>query len=247
MPPPLQALLAALLVSAVSLVGVVFFFADWSSRRAMFCMSFAAGVLLASAFLDILPVALARHGDGGILAATLAAVAGFFVLERVLHATHDHHAQESHAVPSGYLILVGDTLHNFVDGVVIAATFMADPALGVTTTLAVAAHELPQEIADFGVLLSANFSRRSALLLNLLSGLAAVAGAAVCIGFQGVVEQHLAWFMAATAGMFIYIAAADLMPEVHHAGPRDGWLYTIPFFVGVALVTLAGATIRGAH
>jgi zinc and cadmium transporter len=245
MSPPLQALLATLLVSAVSLVGIVFFFADWSARRAMFCMSFAAGVLLGAAFLDILPVALARHGNGGVLMATLAAIAGFFVLERVLHATHDHHAHESHAVPSGYLILVGDTLHNFVDGVVIAASFMMDPALGLTATLAVTAHELPQEIADFGVLLSANFSRRSALALNLLSGLAGVIGAATCIAFEGVVEQHLAWLMAATAGMFIYIAASDLMPEVHHAGPRDGWLYTIPFFIGVALIAIVGAVMHG--
>lgn len=245
MSPPLQALLAALLVSLVSLIGVIFFFTDWSARRAMFCMSFAAGVLLGAAFLDILPAALARHGNGSVLSATLAAMAGFFVLERVLHATHDHHAHESHAVPSGYLILVGDTLHNFVDGVAIAATFMMDPALGLTATLAIAAHELPQEIADFGVLLSANFSRRSALLLNLLSGLAAVIGAAACIAFEGLVEQHLAWLMAATAGMFIYIAASDLMPEVHHAGPRDGWLYTIPFFVGVALIAIVGATMHG--
>lgn len=248
MEPIVQALLATLLISLISLVGVVFFFADWSAKRGMVFMSFAAGVLLATAFLEILPSALERHvGHANLLAATLAAIGAFFVLERVLHGLHDHDLHESHAVPSGYLILVGDSLHNFVDGVVIAATFLADPALGVATTIAVAAHELPQEIADYGILLSSNFSRRSALLLNFVSGLASVFGALLCWGFQAWIEPHLAWVMASTAGMFIYVAAADLMPELHHTGTREAWRYTVPFFVGVLLIALLGAIIPEAH
>ncbi len=248
MSPLTQAIIATVIISAISLVGVVFFFADWSARRGMIFMSFAAGVLLATAFLEILPQALHRHvGDANLLAATLAAIGAFFVLERALHGMHDHDLHESHAVPSGYLILVGDTLHNFVDGVVIAATFIADPALGIATTIAVAAHELPQEIADFGILLSSNFSRTSALLLNFGSGLAAVLGALVCWRFQAWVEPHLAWVMAATAGMFIYVAAADLMPELHHTGTRDAWRYSVPFFVGVLLIAALGALIPEAH
>jgi len=249
MPPIAQAILATVILSAVSLIGVVFFFTTWSPRRGMIFMAFAAGVLLATAFLDILPEALHRHaGEGGdLLAATLAAIGAFFVLERTLHGLHDHDLHESHAVPSGYLILVGDTVHNFVDGVVVAATFLVDPALGVATTLAVAAHELPQEIADYGVLLSSNFSRASALLWNFLSGLAAVLGALVCWQFQAVIEPHLAWVMAATAGMFIYIAATDLMPELHHTGPRDAWRYAVPFFVGIGLIAVLGLAFGEAH
>ncbi|MDX2166770.1 MAG: ZIP family metal transporter [Deltaproteobacteria bacterium] len=248
MDPIVQALIATLVISLISLVGVVFFFADWSPQRGMVFMSFAAGVLLATAFLEILPSALERHaGTQNLLAATLAAIGAFFVLERVLHGLHDHDTHESHAVPSGYLILVGDTLHNFVDGVVIAATFLADPALGVATTIAVAAHELPQEIADYGVLLSSNFTRTGALLWNFLSGLAAVLGALLCWGFQDWIEPHLAWVMASTAGMFIYVAAADLMPELHHARTRDAWRYTVPFFVGVLLIAVLGAIIPDAH
>lgn len=249
MSPIAQALLATFLLGAISLVGVAFFFTGWSARRGMVFMSFAAGVLLATAFLDILPEALHRHdGEGGaLLAATLAAIGAFFVLERVLHALHDHDEHESHAVPSGYLILVGDTLHNVVDGVVVAATFLVDPALGVATTVAIAAHEIPQEIADFGVLLSSNFSRGAALLFNGLSGLGAVLGALVCWQFQPLIEPHLAWVMAATAGMFIYIAAADLMPELHHAGPREAWRYTVPFFFGIGLIAALGALLPEAH
>jgi len=246
MSPFSQAILATFLVSVISLVGVVFFFTEWTTRRGMVFMSFAAGVLLATAFLEILPEALERyHGDANLLSATLAAIGAFFVLERALHGLHDHDTHESHAVPSGYLILVGDTIHNFVDGVVIAATFLVDPALGVATTLAVAAHEIPQEVADYGILLSSHFTRAAALTLNFISGLASVLGALVCWQFQDAIEPRLAWVMAATAGMFIYVAASDLMPELHHTGTRDAWRYAVPFFVGIALIAGLGIAIPG--
>ena len=119
---------------------------------------------------------------------------------------------------------------------VIAATFLVNPALGMATTVAVAAHEIPHEIADFGILLNSRFSRSTALLLNFLSGLVAVLGAVWCFWFEGMVDRHLSWFIAGTAGMFIYIAASDLMPELHHARDARTWLYAVPFFLGVALI-----------
>jgi zinc and cadmium transporter len=245
MSPLAQALIATFLVGAVSLVGVLFLFADWSERRAMLFISFGAGVLLATAFLELLPEAVERRQDGGnFFIATLAAMGAFFLLERFLRGFHTHDA--SHAVASGYLVLVGDTLHNFIDGVVIGATFLVSPALGFTTTLAVAAHEIPQEMADFGILLSGNFSRGSALLLNFISGLAAMLGALWCFWFEGVVENHLPWFLAATAGMFIYIAASDLLPELHHSHTRREWIYAVPFFVGVALIAAIGLLLPAA-
>ncbi len=240
------ALIATFLVSATSLVGVVFLFAEWTERWAMMCVSFAAGILLATAFLDMFPQAVAlSHGDGNFFIATLAAMAGFFLLERMLLGFHTHddthdEAHHSHARPTGYFVLIGSTVHNFIDGVVIAASFLVSPALGLSTTLAVAAHEIPHEAADFAVLLNARFSRSAALLLNFLSGLAAMVGALWCFSFEGVVERHVSWFLAATAGMFIYIAASDLMPELHHSRTRREWIYAVPFFVGVALI----ATLR---
>lgn len=233
-PPALLALGATLLVSAVSLLGIVLLFSAWDERRGALVISFAAGVLLATAFLDLLPEAVELGHDQNVLAATLAAMAAFFLLERALHGFHVH--AEDHAAVSGYLILIGDTLHNFIDGVVIAATFLVDPALGLTTTLAVAAHEIPQEIADFGILLRSGFAPRRALLLNLLSALAAVLGAALCLALQEVVTPYLAWFMAATAGMFIYVAASDLLPELHHSPTRHHWHVAAPFVIGMALI-----------
>lgn len=246
MSPLEQSLVATFLVSAISLVGVVFLFGDWSERRAMLFMSFAAGVLLATAFLDMFPEAVERRqDDGNFFIATLAAMGAFFLLERFLLGFHTH--DDSHAGPSGYFVLIGSTVHNFIDGVVIAASFLVSPTLGFTTTLAVAVHEIPHEAADFGILLSARFSRGAALLLNFISGLAAVLGALWCFAFQGLVERHLSWFLAATAGMFIYIAASDLLPELHRSHTRREWLYAAPFFVGVALIAAIGWLVPESH
>lgn len=247
MSPLVQALIATILVSTVSLVGVFVLFADWNERRAMLLVSFAAGVLLATTFLDLLPEAVERSGDrdGNFFVATLAAMAGFFMLERFLRGFHTH--GEGHAAVSGSLVLIGDSVHNFIDGVVIGATFLANPGLGITATLAVAAHEIPQEIADYGILLSSGFSRSRALLLNFASGLFAVLGALVCFCFEGLVEAHLAWFMAATAGMFIYIAASDLIPELHHSDRGREWGYAIALFLGMVLIAGMRAVVPEAH
>jgi len=244
MSPLNLALIATFIVSAISLVGVVFLFADWTERRAMLFISFAAGVLLATAFLEMFPEAVARHqDDGNFFIATLAAMAGFFVLERFLLGFHTH--EESHAIPSGYFVLIGSTVHNFIDGVVIGASFLVSPTLGFSTTLAVAAHEIPHEAADFGILLAAGFRRGTALLLNFISGLAAMLGAWWCFLFEGVVERHLPWFLAATAGMFIYIAASDLLPELHRSHTHREWVYAAPFFVGVALIAAVAVLVPG--
>lgn len=246
MSPLAQSLVATFVVSAVSLLGVVFLFADWNERRAMLFISFAAGVLLATAFLDMFPEAVARRqDDGNFFIATLAAMGAFFLFERFLLGFHTH--EDSHAVPSGYFVLIGSTVHNFIDGVVIAASFMVSPALGFTTTLAVAAHEIPHETADFGILLSARFSRSAALLLNFLSGLAAVLGALWCFSYAGLVERHLSWFLAATAGMFIYIAASDLLPELHRSHTQREWVYAVPFFVGVAVIAAVVGLVPETH
>jgi zinc and cadmium transporter len=239
-----QSLVATFLVSAISLVGVVFLFADWTERRAMLFISFGAGVLLATAFLELLPEAVERsHHDGNFFISALGAMGAFFLLERFLRGFHTH--AESHAEASGYLVLIGNTLHNFIDGVVIAATFLVSPALGVATTLAVAGHEIPKEVADFGILLSSHFSRSNALLLNFISGLAAMMGAAWCFLFAGLVERRMSWILAATAGMFIYIAASDLLPELHRSHTRREWSTAVPFFVGVALMAVIGWFLPG--
>jgi zinc and cadmium transporter len=234
--PLAEALIATFVVSLISFVGVVFAFSKrWTERSEMLLLSFAAGVLLSTVFLDLLPEAIERApGDRNVFVAALVAMIGFFFLERFLHGFHVH--EESRAVASRYMILIGDGVHNFVDGLVIAASFLASPAVGVTTTLAVIAHEIPQEIADYGILVRGKLRPRTALLLNFLSGLTAVVGTLVCFAFRNLVEPHLGYFLTATAGMFIYVSASDLIPELHAPQHRGQWVYTAPFLLGVALM-----------
>jgi zinc and cadmium transporter len=236
MSPAVLAILATLAVSAIALVGIVFFVANRPKERSeTFLLSFAAGVLLATTFLELLPEAVEQsNGESHIFIATLAAMIGFFLLERLLHGFHEH--EEIHTAPSRWLILIGDGLHNFIDGVVIAASFAVSPELGFLTTLAVAIHEVPQELADFTILVAGGFTLRQALFLNLASGITAVFGALAFIALEQTVASKIAWFMSTTAGMFIYIAASDLIPQLHHnrSGPSI-WIYG-PFLGGVAII-----------
>lgn len=253
MSPLVLALLASLAVGAISLVGILFVrWAKGSEHGEIRMIGFAAGVLLAAAFLELLPEAVERagHDEGNVFAWALGAMVSFFFLERFLHGFHEHdeghegHDHHSHAVASRALILIGDGLHNFVDGIVIATSFMASPSLGFATTLAVAAHEVPQEIADFAILVRGNLSPARALALNFASGLTAILGVLVCFAFRGWIEQHVASCLTATAGMFIYIAASDLIPELHHPRHRASWQHAVPFVVGVALVAVLSVAVQ---
>jgi len=243
MTPFVQSLLATLWVGALALIGIVFLFVRRPEGRGeAFLLSFAAGVLLATTFLDLLPEAIERgHENGNIFLATLAAMIGFFFLERVLHGFHEH--EELHTRPSRYLVLVGDTVHNFIDGVVIAASFAASPELGIATTVAVTVHEVPKEIADFSILMSGGFAFRTALFLNLATGLMAMLGPVVFFAVEGAVAHHLAWFMTATAGMFIYIAGSDLIPQLHHHRAGPAAMVYLPFLGGIALIAAVGAAV----
>ena len=243
MSPFVQSLLATLWVSALALIGIVFLFVRKPAGRGeALLLSFAAGVLLATAFLDLLPEAIERgHGDGNIFLAALAAMIVFFFLERVLHGFHEH--EEMHTKPSRYLVLLGDGLHNFIDGVVIAASFAASPELGIATTVAVTVHEVPKEIADFSILMSGGFDFRTALLLNFATGLMALLGPVVFFALEGTVTHHLAWFMTGTAGMFIYIAGTDLIPQLHHHREGPGAMVYLPFLGGIALIATVGALV----
>jgi zinc and cadmium transporter len=241
MTPLAHALLATFAVSGVALVGIVFLFARRLSQRGeLVLLSFAAGVLLATTFLELLPEAIAlERAPGNLFVATLAAMIGFFLLERLLHGFHVHEDEQRglHTATPPYLILLGDGLHNLIDGIAIAASFAAGPELGIATTLAVAVHELPQEMADFGILVGGGIPPRRALLLNFLSGLAAMVGALAFFALGALVEPYVAWFMAATAGMFVYVASADLIPQLHHHRALHPGTQ-LPFLGGVLLIAL---------
>lgn len=247
MSPAVLAILATLAVSAIALVGIVFFVTSRPKERSeTFLLSFAAGVLLATTFLELVPEAVEKAGgDGRIFMATLGAMIGFFLLERLLHGFHEH--EEIHTAPSRWLILIGDGLHNFIDGVVIAASFTVSPEIGILTTLAVAIHEIPQELADFTILVAGGFTLRQALVLNLASGITAVFGALAFLALQDMLEGGIAWFMSTTAGMFIYIAASDLIPQLHHQRTGLNALIYVPFLGGVAVIATLGVLLGHGH
>jgi zinc and cadmium transporter len=189
-------------------------------------ISFAIGALLGAAFLAILPDALKESGQNvhGILAAVLLGLLLFFLLEKIVLWRHCHiDPCEAHAPLSartkpssaGYLILVGDSIHNFVDGVLVASAFFADIHLGIVTSLAVVAHEIPQELGDFVVLLHSGFSQGKALFYNMLSSLAMVLGGIVAYFSLSWINQAVPYVLAIAASSFIYIAVADLIPGLH--------------------------------
>ncbi len=220
-----------------------------------FLAAFAAGTLLGTVFFDLLPEAvhesenLEKSGtEVNIFLWTLLGILGFFLLERFIHWFHHHqHEYEDEPVkPTVPLIIIGDSVHNFIDGVIIAATFLVSIPLGIVTTLAVAAHEIPQEIGDFGILLHKGLKRKKVLLVNILSALTAVAGALITFWIGEKVETSIPILLAITAGFFIYIAASDLIPEIHHEN-RKGFavIETFLMFLGVATIYIFITLLEG--
>jgi len=204
-------------------------------------VSYAAGVLLAAAFLHLLPEAFSQADSiEGLFAVTLAGLLGFFLLEKAALWRHGHdHVGESggHHSRSGMLIVIGDGFHNFVDGVLIAAAFMTDTALGVATTLAIIAHEIPQEVGDFMVLLNAGYSRKKALLLNFGSSLMSIAGGVLGYFALDDAREATPYVLVLAAASFIYIAVADLIPEMHRRSDlRSSVLQVV--FIGAGIGTI---------
>jgi zinc and cadmium transporter len=217
-------------------------------------VSFAVGALLGVALLNLLPEAIeSQAGAHAVFATLLVGLLVFFLLEKLALWRHSHgpdepaHAHETHHAhagaprPEGALIVLGDSLHNFVDGVLIAAAFLTDPALGWTTAVAVIAHEVPQEVGDFMVLLGAGYTRRRALILNALSSLASVAGGVLGYFALHSTQDALPYILALAAAGFIYIAVADLIPNLHRRfAVKDALSQVALIVLGVAVVVLAG-------
>jgi len=218
-------------------------------------VSFAIGALLGAAFLALLPHSLAGTDDFHLLGLTvLLGVLGFFLLEKMVLWRHCHHevceahTPEPHAHDhnaAGTLILIGDGVHNFVDGVLIAAAFMTDIHLGIVTALAVAAHEIPQEVGDFAVLLQSGFSKRRAFLYNVLASLTTLIGAGLAYYSLAGMQQALPYVLAIAASSFIYIAVADLIPGLHKRVEFGATVQQIVLILlGVVVIYLAHSTLH---
>lgn len=235
------ALLSVLAVSALSFIGAASLALSKKGLRMIvsFLVSFAAGAMLGDAFLHLLPEALGNAALGASLAA-LGGVVFAFVVEKFIHWHHCHNTnhEEHHLHPVGYLNLFGDAVHNFIDGIIIGASYVVSVPVGVATTVAVLLHEVPQELGDFGVLIHAGFSVRKALFFNFLTAVTAVAGAVLALAFSDVlaVESLLIGF---AAGSFIYVALADLVPELHkETKVRSSLIQFGTFLLGIGLMSV---------
>ncbi len=237
----LSTLASTLIISSGSLVGVVTiaFQPALLNRLILPLVSLSAGTMIAAAFLHLLPESLELLGDTLPFQLTLASFLAFFLLERFLHWRHCHEEDHLTRHTMGTINLIADGLHNFLDGLLIAASFASGATLGLVSTLAIALHEIPQELGDFGVLLHSGFSRKRALFWNVMSSLTAIAGGVLGYLLSHRVETFAAYLLPVAAGGFLYLSAADLVPELKNAKTtKKTLLTTVTFILGILLMVL---------
>jgi len=239
----LYASLSILIVSLISFVGVVLLsLKEGFIKKYIFIfVSLAVGALLGDAFIHLIPEIF--EADQNIVFSSILIILGiliFFIVEKFFH-WHHHGEDESspHVKPVGNLVLFSDAIHNLIDGIIIGASFVVSIPLGIATTIAVVLHEIPQEIGDFAVLIHSGYSRKKALWLNFLSALSAFLGLILVIILQGSSDAFVAWALPIATGGFIYIAVADLIPELHKTKEvKYSVLQIISVAIGVLLMFL---------
>lgn len=253
----LNIILATLAVGIISLVGILLIYDQQSKKFIKTVIALAAGALLGAVFFGVLPELFSSHHDEhGFSIPTLsivilAAIIFFFLVEKYFHWHHcqcdDPHHQHQKK-PIGYINLIGDGLHNFVDGILIATSFIINPSLGVVTTVVIALHEIPQEIADFGVLIYSGFSKTKALWWNFGSAMTAVLGGILAYYLGMAVERVIPIFLSIAAGAFLYLAMSDIIPELHHETNQKqiAW-QAVWLIVGVLLIGGIGMLLPNVH
>jgi zinc and cadmium transporter len=238
----IYSLVSVLIVSLVSLSGIVVLGLNHKRLKSIlfYLVSFSAGALLGDVFIHLLPE-MSEAGFGtkeGIY--FLIGLVAFFILERFIHWQHSHgedHDEKVHSVV--YLTIAGDSLHNFIDGIVIAVSFMANPTLGIASTVAVILHEIPQELGQYAILIHGGWSKSKALWYNFLSALTSVVGAVLVLVFAQGLEKAPSFLLAFAGASFIYVALSDLVPELHkEVGKRKSLIQFVFFIIGIALMAL---------
>jgi zinc and cadmium transporter len=245
----LDVLIFSLIGGVASLIGGVLLLRKESTanKMAKYATPFAAGALLAAVFLDLLYEGIEVAEAHDVLVAALVGILIFFFAERFLHWFHHHHVHaDSKTDPSTSLVIIGDVMHNILDGVAIAASFLVSVPTGIVTTIAVAAHEIPQEIGDFGLLLKKGLSRKSVLLVNVLSALATTVAALLTFSLGSSEKLPIGILLGLSAGFLLYIAMSDIIPDIHESAPKKRLLDWQPMLLlaGVIVVSL---TIQIAH
>lgn len=244
-----QVIVCSLAGGVFSLIGGVLLLFASKKRQALtvYSTALAAGALLAAAFVDLLPEALEGGDVHQVLTFTLIGLLAFFIFESTLNWFHKHSHRGDRNAPDPIvpMLIVGDTVHNFIDGVAIAAGFLASPLTGVVVTIAVAAHEIPQEIGDFGMLLHKGMKRGKVLLVNVLSGLATTVAAVTFYLLGEAINLSFAPVLGVVAGFFIYIAVSDVIPSIHQEKTRAA--VARQSVVLVCSVVLVGLIIVALH
>jgi len=242
-------LASIILVSFISLVGIITLsLKDNLLHKLLFCLiGFSAGALIGGAFLHILPESLETSSSNTVFSYLIFGIIIFFLMERYLHWRHCHKEGgdcKIHAFT--YLNLVGDGFHNFIDGIVIAVSYLVSIKLGVVTTFAIILHEIPQELGDFAVLVYGGFSKRKALLFNFASALTSVIGAVVGFFITDISKNFSNFILPFTAGGFIYIATSDLIPELHkESNLKRSSAAFLAFLLGIGFMALAKNLLPG--
>lgn len=237
----LLALVSVAAISAISLVGV--FALTWDQVRlervAKDLVALAVGALYGDAFIHLIPEAFERLARFQASLYVMSGVLGFFLLEKLLRRRDLHHRRHHHR-PVVEMNLAGDAMHNLVDGMLIAASYGASLSLGLATTVAVLLHEIPQELGDFGVLVHGGVSPRRALRMNLLSGLAAMAGATLAIALGAGIAGFATYLVPITAGGFLYLAGSNLVPELQHEPGTPAEIARQLLLMGVGVGVMTG-------
>lgn len=241
--------LAITISSLLSLIGAFLLSrgGKWNESFSLHMTAFAAGVLLTTSLLHLAPEAIEEGvSPESIFQIIFLGIIVFFTLERMVWWFHHHH--EHHGVrPSAWLIMIGDSIHNFMDGAAITASFLINPQMGLITTIAVGFHEIPQEIADFVTMIRGGIKPKKALLFNIVSSLMALFGGIATYLFHESIEQYLPLVLGFSAGMFLYIALSDLIPELHgntHSN-RQRWVQLGWLFLGIVITIVVTSLTEG--
>ncbi len=239
-------LISTFLISLIAFVGAVILFLkeEFLDKILLILVSFAAGALIGGAFLHLLPETIEEKGmeEGFLLKIFLFLIFGFcafFILENSIKWHHHHAKKHPEIKPFSYLILISDSIHNFIDGLIIAGSFLVSLSLGMVTTLAVVLHEIPQEIGDFGILIYSGFKKGKALLLNFLSAITVIFGGIFGFLLSEKMGGSMIFLLPFAAGSFIYIACSDLIPEIKHkVSPQKSLFHFLVFLSGILIMLL---------
>ena len=235
----LYTLISVLVISLISFVGVLALVLkkDLLNRSIFVLVGLAVGALLGDVFIHVITEMYENAGDPTLISLIfIAGILIFFILEKILHWHHHHSSEHSgeNFLPVGRMVLVSDGVHNFIDGLIVAAAYLVSMEVGVATTIAVILHEIPQEMGNFGVLIHAGYTKTKALWFNFLSALTAVAGAVIALVLGSITEQFAFWLLPLTAGSFMYIALSDLIPELQkNRDVSQGAIQVIAIIAGV--------------